>query len=68
MLGWGALTATVLAVYDYTGGGLTGFRKQKEHDEFDRKEYLRKNRRRPLEETIADVGEGRCESCPAAAE
>ena len=28
-------------------------------DEYERKEYLRNNRRRPIEETIADVGEGR---------
>ncbi|KAK1766450.1 Tim17/Tim22/Tim23/Pmp24 family-domain-containing protein [Phialemonium atrogriseum] len=59
MLGWGALTATVLAVYEYTGGALSGSTRDKEVDEFERKEYLRRNRRRPLEETIADVGEGR---------
>lgn len=61
VLGWGALTATVLATYEYTGGHLAGPRKDKEIDEFERKETLRRNRRRPLEETIADVGEGRCE-------
>jgi hypothetical protein len=61
MLGWGALTAVVMATYDYTAGGLKGFKKTNEVDEFERKEILRKNRRRPIEETIADVGEGRCE-------
>lgn len=61
MLGWGALTSVVLAAYDYTGSSsLKGFRKDRE-DEFERKETLRKNRRRPMEETIAEIGEGRCE-------
>jgi hypothetical protein len=49
----------VLGVYDYTGGSLTGFKKDRDVDEFERKEYLRKNRRRPIEETISELGEGR---------
>lgn len=61
MLGWGAVTAVIMATYDYTAGGLKGFKKINEVDEFERKETLRRNRRRPIEETIADVGEGRCE-------
>jgi hypothetical protein len=60
ILGYGALTAAVLAVYEYTGGSLTGFKRDPEVDEYERKEMMRKNRRRPLEETLADVGEGRC--------
>lgn len=59
VLGYGALAAVVLGAYDYTGGRLTGYRKDPAVDEFARKEYLRKNRRRPIEETIAEVGEGR---------
>lgn len=31
-------------------------------DEVSRKEYLRKNRRRPIEQTIAELGEGRGEA------
>jgi hypothetical protein len=59
VLGFGALTAIVLGAYDYTGGALTGYRKDPEMDEFERKEALRKNRRRPVEETINELGEGR---------
>jgi hypothetical protein len=59
VLGFGALTATVLGAYDYTGGRLNGFKKDTEMDEFERKEYLRKNRRRPIEQTISEIGEGR---------
>jgi len=61
ILGYGALFSVVLAVYEYTGASLKGSRRSQELDEFDRKEYLRMNRRRPLEETLAEVGEGRCE-------
>jgi len=55
----GALTAVVLGAYDYTGGALTGYKKNPEMDEFERKELLRKNRRRPIEQTISELGEGR---------
>lgn len=55
----GALTAVVLGAYDYTGGALTGYKKSPEMDEFERKELLRKNRRRPIEQTISELGEGR---------
>ncbi len=57
VLGMGALCATVLGTADYTGG-FRGFKKESGFDEFERKQYLRKNRRRPIEETIAEVGEG----------
>ena len=59
VLGMGALTAVVLGAYDYTGGALTGYKKNPEMDEFERKELLRKNRRRPIEQTISELGEGR---------
>lgn len=59
VLGFGALTAVVLGAYDYTGGALTGYKRDPEMDEFERKENLRKNRRRPIEETIIELGEGR---------
>jgi hypothetical protein len=57
VLGFGALTAIILGAYDYTGGTLTGYKKVV--DEFERKEFLRKNRRRPIEQTISEIGEGR---------
>ncbi len=59
VLGYGALIAIVMGAYDYTGGTLSGFKKDNEIDDFDRKEALRKNRRRPIEETISQLGEGR---------
>lgn len=61
IVGYGALTAVVLAAYEYTGGSLRGKGRDPEVDEYERKEMLRKNRRRPMEETIAEIGEGRCE-------
>ncbi len=48
-----------MGAFDYTGGRLTGYQRDPKVDEFDRKEYLRKNRRRPIEETVAELGEGR---------
>jgi len=57
-LGMGAVTAAVMAAADFTGG-LSGHGKPAEMDEFERKEQLRLNRRRPIEETIAEIGEGR---------
>ncbi|KIN00846.1 hypothetical protein OIDMADRAFT_18987 [Oidiodendron maius Zn] len=59
ILGLGALAAVVMSAYDYTGGSLSGFKKDKDLDEFERKEALRKNRRRPIQETISELGEGR---------
>ena len=59
VLGFGAMTAIVMGAYDYGGGALTGYKKDRDVDEFERKEQLRKNRRRPLEETISELGEGR---------
>lgn len=51
--------SVVLTAFDYTGG-LVGKKPESEFaDEYERKEHLRKNRRRPLTETIADLGEGR---------
>ncbi|TRX95939.1 hypothetical protein FHL15_003081 [Xylaria flabelliformis] len=59
ILGFGALFSVVMTALDYTGGSLRGKRTESpEMDEYERKEYLRKNRRRPIEETIADIGEG----------
>ena len=59
ILGYGVGAAILLGVYDYTGGSLAGFPSDPEQDEFARKQHLRKNRRRPIEETIQELGEGR---------
>jgi hypothetical protein len=65
ILGQGALFSVVLTVFDFCGGSLVGKKPESEFvDEFERKEHLRKNRRRPLTETIADLGEGRGTSFP----
>jgi hypothetical protein len=59
ILGFGALAAVTLGAFNYTGGQLTGYSRSPELDEFERKQQLRANRRRPIEQTIAEVGEGR---------
>ncbi|KAK4154311.1 hypothetical protein C8A00DRAFT_32911 [Chaetomidium leptoderma] len=59
IIGYGAATAVVLAAYEFTGGTLKGFLNRPEVDEYERKEMLRMRRRRPIEETIAEIGEGR---------
>jgi hypothetical protein len=58
IFGLGLGFAVIMAVADFTGGSLRG-NKDQEVDEYARKEALRMNRRRPIEETIAEVGEGR---------
>ncbi|KAI0205976.1 hypothetical protein F4808DRAFT_408494 [Astrocystis sublimbata] len=60
ILGFGAAFSVVMTVFAYTGGSLRGTQSEVSGiDEYDRKEYLRRNRRRPIEETIAVLGEGR---------
>ena len=59
VLGYGAGVAIVMALFDYTGGSLAGFRRDPTVDEYERKAALRTNRRRPIEETISELGEGR---------
>ncbi|RKF61988.1 NADH-ubiquinone oxidoreductase 21.3 kDa subunit [Erysiphe neolycopersici] len=59
ILGYGTGAAILMGVFNFTGGRLTGFEKNPELDEFERKQQMRKNRRRPIEETIAELGEGR---------
>lgn len=61
VLGYGTLTAVVLAAYEFTGGSLKGYWRSPDVDEYERKEMMRKNRRRPIEETLAEIGEGRGE-------
>lgn len=49
----------VLSAFTYTGSSLIGHSRDPSVDEVSRKEYLRKNRRRNIEETISELGEGR---------
>lgn len=59
VLGLGAGLAVLQGVFTYTGGTFSGYNKGPSVDEFDRKEQLRKNRRRPIQETLDELGEGR---------
>ncbi|MCJ1356940.1 MAG: hypothetical protein MMC33_006936 [Icmadophila ericetorum] len=59
ILGYGAGLAVLLSAFDYTGGVLSGYAKDPEVDEYERKQELRKNRRRPIQETLEQLGEGR---------
>lgn len=59
VLGAGAALAVVQAVFDYTGGSLGGYKMDPDVDEFERRQELRKNRRRPIQETLDQIGEGR---------
>ncbi|KAI1413466.1 hypothetical protein F5Y13DRAFT_189372 [Hypoxylon sp. FL1857] len=61
ILGFGAAFSIIMSAFEYTGGSLRGGPRPEVPgmDEFDRKEYLRKNRRRDIAETISEVGEGR---------
>lgn len=63
VLGYGSALAVVMTAFDYTGGSLFGYRKDPTIDEYDRKQGLRLNRRRPIQETIDELGEGRG-TCP----
>jgi len=58
VLGLGAMTSIVLGVFDYTGGKFSGYDRD-EGDEFERKQHLRKDRRKPITETLEELGEGR---------
>lgn len=55
------MVAVVLGAFSYTGGKLEGYRRDPTVDEVARKEFLRKNRRRPIEGTLEELGEGRGE-------
>ncbi|KAF1946447.1 NADH-ubiquinone oxidoreductase 213 kDa subunit [Clathrospora elynae] len=62
MLGAGAAFSTVMTAYRYTNGlrGIGDIRTVTDDDgEVERREELKKMRRRPLSETIQELGEGR---------
>ncbi|KAK8221866.1 hypothetical protein M8818_000031 [Zalaria obscura] len=68
VFGYGAALGIVLGAFNYTGGALTGYVRDPGVDEVERKEYMRKNRRRPLEDTVTELGEGRGIYAPGYAE
>ncbi len=59
VLGFGAALATLQGVFDYTGGKMTGFEADPSVDQYGRKEHMRRDTRRPIEETLQELGEGR---------
>ncbi|KAH7625657.1 hypothetical protein SMAC4_08751 [Sordaria macrospora] len=59
ILGFGALAGATVGTFAFTGGTLWGYKRDPNVDEYERKEAMRLNRRRPIEETLAEVGEGR---------
>ncbi|KAK4218384.1 hypothetical protein V8F33_012590 [Rhypophila sp. PSN 637] len=59
VLGYGTMFAVVMGFFEYTGGSLRARKTDPSIDEFERKEQLRLNRRRPIDETLAEIGEGR---------
>ncbi|KAM0716091.1 hypothetical protein Q7P37_008605 [Cladosporium fusiforme] len=64
VFGYGAALSIALAAFTYTGGKLTGYERDPAVDEVSRKEYLRKNRRRPVDEIVNELGEGRGITAP----
>lgn len=58
MFGAGASVGVAMAAFTYTNG-LVGWKKDEDVDEVERRETQKKLRRRPLEETIEQLGEGR---------
>ncbi|KAK5995724.1 NADH-ubiquinone oxidoreductase 21.3 kDa subunit [Cladobotryum mycophilum] len=57
VLGLGALVGGVQGTFHLMGNRLDSF--SKEEDEFERKEIARRTTRLPIEQTIAEIGEGR---------
>lgn len=60
-LGLGAGLAVLQGIFDYTGGKFTGYGEDPNVNEYERKEELRRNKRRPIQETLLELGEGRGE-------
>lgn len=48
-----------MVAFEYTGGSLFGYKKDRSEDEFERRQKLRKNFQTPAEQTFAELGEGR---------
>ncbi len=48
-----------MGAFEYTGGSLFGYKKDRDVDEFERREQLRTQWRTSGEQTLAELGEGR---------
>lgn len=59
VIGWGSGLAITMAAFDYTGGSFFGYQADPYVDEYERKQELRANKRRPISETLEELGEGR---------
>ena len=59
IIGYSAGLAVVFGAFAFTGGKLNGYAHDGEVDEVARKEHMRKNRRKPVEEIAMEIGEGR---------
>lgn len=59
VIGFGTGLSIVMATFDYTGGSFFGYQRDPDVDEYERKEALRANKRRPVGETLEQLGEGR---------
>jgi hypothetical protein len=58
MFGGGVLTATAISAFVYTKGW-KGYKEETFEDEVEQKEAYKKMYRRPLQETLDELGEGR---------
>lgn len=56
-MGLGALVGTTQGAFHVLGNRLDSFKD--EQDEFERKEVIRRTTRVPVEQTVAEIGEGR---------
>jgi len=59
ILGYAATFAVTMGAFNYTGGLLSGYQTHSAVPEYQRREELNKRQRRPIEETINEIGEGR---------
>ncbi|KAG5978805.1 hypothetical protein E4U55_005905 [Claviceps digitariae] len=57
VVGLGSAIGLVQGTFSLLGGRIDSFKN--EHDEFERKEILRRTTRLPVEQTVAEIGEGR---------
>ncbi|KAL8738540.1 MAG: hypothetical protein Q9181_000700 [Wetmoreana brouardii] len=59
IVGFGATLSILQFAFEYTGGKFSGYERDAAVDQYERKEQLRRNRRRPIEQTLQEMGEGR---------
>lgn len=57
VVGLGSAVGAIQGALYFLGGRIDSFKK--ESDEFERKERIRRTTRLPVEQTVAEIGEGR---------